>query len=218
MKILYFLLLTLSINCLSPALLNSSEFQKQKDILLTKAINICTRRILYPFNYTFIKNYTVSTDFVLDFLPFDNFEQEVNKLNLPNDARKLIKSAKNLVSPRKRVGHSHIGKLLDLNVAWVVSTKFNTTEGSFIGFAYFEGNTLAYLKDFYEEVKKRVCRRVGCFIKCHYETYKEERNLTKVELEAAKEEAEGKIKSKLIKLLFAKMESMYNKKNIISNK
>ena len=211
MKIFYFLLLTISISCLNPALLNSLEFQKQKTNLLKNAMTICSNRSKLSFNDTFIKNYTFSSDFALEFFSVNNFEQEVNKLNLPNDAKKSIIFSRNQKKPS--IGSEcecsitlKSTKVMNLNISLVTSTQFNSTEGTFIGCLYLKGKTKAYLKDLHDVFRQKVCRKVGIiFKKCHYETHIEERFLTDKEFEVSRENVYGNTLSELNKLLLNKL-------------
>ena len=211
MKIFYFLLLTISISCLNPALLNSLEFQKQKTNLLKNAMTICSNRSKLSFNDTFIKNYTFSSDFALEFFSVNNFEQEVNKLNLPNDAKKSIIFSRNQKKPT--IGEEYrfsaalnSTKVMNLNISLVTSTQFNSTEGTFIGCLYLKGKTKAYLKDLHDVFRQKVCRKVGIiFKKCHYETYVTERYLTAKEIEVSYENVYGNTLSELNKLLLNKL-------------
>ena len=207
MKIFYFLLLTISINCLSPALLNSPEFLKQKNKLIKEVKAKIPVSKLF-FNGTLIEKLDFSGDAVLNFVPAVNFEQEIKKLSLSNDVKQLIISRiKKLdtnvtYNSRGNIGtnHSEVNISLDL----VISTKFNTTQGSFIGFAYLKGTTIAHLKDLYDIIQNKKCKNVWPFKKCYYENFKVKRLFTVDDLMNISNAVNGYNYSELIKLIFEK--------------
>ena len=210
MKIFCFLLLTISISCLSPALLNSQEFQKQRTDLLKDAIVECSNLTTISFNDTFTKNYTFSSEFVLDFLPVNNLEQEVNKLNLPNDIKTLIISIKNKEKPTvEKSNHFNFNnktKIMNLDMSMIFATKFNSTEGSYIGFLYLNGKTKAFLKDIYKLVILKVCPTGGDILKkCRYKKNIVEKLLTAEEIIVVEENVLSKTKLELNKLLLNKL-------------
>ena len=207
MKIFYFLFLTISINCLSPALLNSPEFLKQKNKLI-KEVKAKIPVSKLSFNGTLIEKFDFSGDAVLDFVPAVNFEQEIKKLSLSNDVKQLIISRiKNLntnvtynYGVNIGTNHSKVNISLDL----VISTKFNTTQGSFIGFAYLKGTTIAHLKDLYDIIQTKKCKNIWPFRKCYYENFKVKKTFTARDLTDICNDVNGYNYSELIKLIFEK--------------
>ena len=218
MKILYLLLLALSINCLRPTLPNSLQFQKQKAKLIKKIKEKISRTPVLTFNKTLIEKFDFSGDAVLDFLPAANFEQELNKLNLPNDAKKLIISSTSQSNTKVESNYNYNSTLnfVKSNVSLVISTKFNTTKGSFIGFAYLKGKTTTHLKVLYRKFKwnfpwknpvkcvKGFLPSSGCVIPPIHLPFSFKRNLTSVELEEVKKAAKDYTYWELIKLMLDK--------------
>ena len=215
MKIFYLLLLALSINCLRPTLPNSLQFQKQKAKLIKKIKEKISRTPALTFNKALIEKFDFSGDAVLDFLPAANFEQELNKLNLPNDAKKLIISSTSQSNTKVESNYNYNSTLnfVKSNVSLVISTKFNTTKGSFIGFAYLKGKTTTHLKVLYrifkfDWMRKKPVRCTKGFLnRCiipRPHSISVERNLTNIELEEVKKAAKDYTYWELIRLMLDK--------------
>ena len=227
MKILYLLLLALSINCLRPTLPNSLQFQKQKAKLVKQIKEKIINPPAFTYNKTLIKKFDFSGDAVLDFLPAADFEQELNKLNLPNDAKKLIISSTSQSNTKVESNYNYNSTLnfVKSNVSLVISTKFNTTKGSFIGFAYLKGKTTTHLKVLYKRrnwwpwvkpiIKPNTVVRCGNkfpLVKCiphplprpHPLPLSVKRNLTNIELEEVKKAAKDYTYWELIRLMLDK--------------
>ena len=194
MKIFYFLLLSTAVFCLNNEQINSTEFQKKKQEIISIILKKYSSYSM-PLNYNqYVQSFNFSGNIFVDVIPHDSIANQILKFGLPEneDWSKRILNEMKIIPYAGGKGQSPL-------------TSFNSSSGvySFYNFGFrnltldksisllilSKAKTVAKKKQLYGTYRIRKCKVFLFFKKCHYENEIRKREYTTKENENVKNAA-----------------------------